>query len=506
MKPLIALLLFAQAPLEVTLSGTITDAITHQPIAGAKVFYQTGNATTDAAGAWSLHAKPFAVDRMLMIQKPGYAEFNENFTLKSGASESHNFELTPAAHLSGRVIDRDSGEPLAGIIAVADRSHARSFNSNPSGADGSFHIGGDLPPGSYMLEFHPLSGGKLVVGKPKPARPDYSQTWFPGVPRVEMAAPITLSAGENRTLEMRLQKRELHHISAVIQGPEGREAEQIQITVNSVARGTIVAEQIPKAGPFRIEGLDEGSYELYATFLTTKTTPPEDHAFAIQPVDINDRDIDDLKLVMTPGVSIRGIVTMAEKDASVPGGPMMFLGPMPLSGAHALGAAQALQSPDHLYWQGFPSGEYWPMLGLPNGYALVSVTFNGHPVFNTEIDIEAPESTVNFVVTSRPAALTGTIRDSDQNPIGGATVVLLPQPLPDRMDKFNFFAIRVADSDSNGLFHFEDLGPGKYKAIALTGEDRKRAHELQFLHDRMQSAEHFDLDFAQNKSLDLPIR
>lgn len=51
MKPLTALLLFAQSPVEVTFSGTVTDAITHQPIADAKVFYQTSNATTDAAGA-----------------------------------------------------------------------------------------------------------------------------------------------------------------------------------------------------------------------------------------------------------------------------------------------------------------------------------------------------------------------------------------------------------------------------------------------------------------------
>jgi hypothetical protein len=74
------------------------------------------------------------------------------------------------------------------------------------------------------------------------------------------------------------------------------------------------------------------------------------------------------------------------------------------------------------------------------------------------------------------------------------------------MDKFNSAAVHTANSDTNGLFHLESLGPGKYKAVALTGEDGKRAHELQFLHDRMQSVEAIDLDFGQTLNIELRVK
>jgi hypothetical protein len=197
---------------------------------------------------------------------------------------------------------------------------------------------------------------------------------------------------------------------------------------------------------------------------------------------------------------------MAEKDGKVPAGTGMWLGPMPYSGAHALGASSAIQSADHLRWEGLPPGEYWPMLMLPPGYALASVTYSGRPVFNTEIDIEAPDSTVNFVVTSRPSAVTGTVRDSDQNAVREAAVVLLQEPLPATMEKFNFFALQTASCNANGIFHLSGLSPGRYRAVVLTGKDRRRDHDLDFLRDRVSSAEAIDLDFGQTANVELHVK
>jgi hypothetical protein len=492
---------FAQTA-EATLSGTITDAVNHQPIAGARIFYQNANTTSDSSGAWSLHIKPNPDDTggRLAVSKIGY---EPRIIMKPGGSETRNIEMTPAAHISGHLVDRDSGNPLPGFLVIAHPAQNPAgvgYNSNLSGEDGAFAIGVDLQSGGYVVEISPPSGRGLTVGKDKPDDAGYGRCWFPGVPRIEMAAPVTVSAGENRVVEIRLQKRELHHIAGVVQAPDGREGERISINVTGVGGGQIVAEEIPKAGPFRIDGLDEGSYEISATL-----SGPA-HAFAIKTIEVTDRHVDDLKLDLRPGVSVRATITMAEKDVEVPNGTGMWLGPMPFSPAHALGASSATQSSDHLYWQGLPAGEYWPMLMLPNGYAVASVTYNERPVFNSEIDIEAPESTVNFVVTSRPLGLAGTVRDSDQRPVPEAAIALLPEPLPEAMEKFNFFALQIADSDANGVFHFSGLAPGRYKAIPLMGKDRQREHDLDFLRDRSSSVEAVELDRGQTSSIDLHIK
>ena len=87
---------------------------------------------------------PGETNRLLLIHKTGYADFQEEFVVKSGGSETHDFELTPGAHLSGHVVDRDSGAPLKGFTVYAHDgpgSEGISYYSKPSGEDGAFAIG-----------------------------------------------------------------------------------------------------------------------------------------------------------------------------------------------------------------------------------------------------------------------------------------------------------------------------------------------------------------------------
>jgi hypothetical protein len=504
------LLVLMQAPGEVTLSGRVMDSVTHQPVIGARVQYQSLETVSDDKGAWSLNVKPFISNRQMIISKKGYTESRLYFTVKSAAGETHDFEVSPAAHLSGRIVDRDSGKPVAGMMATA-RGKGGVFYAEASGYDGSFFIQEDLLPGSYVLEFHPSSGVTFETGEAKPEQPGYGQTWYPGAPRADMAAPVTLLAGEHRDIEMRLQKRELHRIAATVGVPEGREDEPIQITLSMPGRGAVLVHEIAKAGAFRIGGLDDGSYELEAQIAPEHwppftVMPASRRIFAIATIEIRGHDVEDLKLPMRPGVSIRAVISMAEKDGKVPGKTSLALNAMPSSAAHMQGAVKAHLRNDPLRAEGLPVGEYWPRLYVPSGYYVVSSVYNGSTVFHTSIDIEAPESTVEFVITSRAATLTGVVRDSDGDPVEGAVIALLPQPLPAVMEKFDPNALLTVESDGNGRFGFTGLAPGEYKAVALTGEDRQRAHDLQFLHDRMQSSESIALDFSQTSNVELRLK
>ena len=124
-----AAICFAQTPGEATVSGRVTDAITHQPIAGATVLYccvHRADAVSDADGRYSFHVKADATPDRITVARKGYAQLDPGvyrdevvLSLKAGDAETRDFELSPAAHLSGHVTDRDSGKPLAGFVIMA---------------------------------------------------------------------------------------------------------------------------------------------------------------------------------------------------------------------------------------------------------------------------------------------------------------------------------------------------------------------------------------------------
>src|SRR6202034_4121333 len=141
--------------------------------------------------------------------------------------------------------------------------------SEPSGADGSFAIA-NLDPGDYTLEIDPPTSGKITFGDGKADATGYLPTWFPGGPRPDMAAPVKLAAGESRDVEVRIQKREMRHAGGLLQVPAGADREGIAIEVEELTGARMhFSGEIPQAGPFHIEGLEEGSYRLRAS--TTKS-------------------------------------------------------------------------------------------------------------------------------------------------------------------------------------------------------------------------------------------
>jgi hypothetical protein len=441
--------------------------------------------------------------------------------LKPGASETQDFELSRVANISGHLIDRDSGNPIAGFSVHAIRrasppGNEAELQSEPSGTDGSFAIA-SLAPGEYSLEIDPPTSGKISFGDGEPDARGYLPTWFPGVPRADMAAPVTLAAGENRDVEVRIQKRELRHISGQFQVPEGMERDGISIDVQELTGARMhLASEIAQSAPFHIDGLEQGSYTVRAW---TKQASARDRVFVSRNITLEDRDIDDLKLAMRQGVVLGAVLKMAEPNADLPS--EFHFDAYSLDGWR--GDQWGRTRPDDLHLAGLPPGEYLPQLFIDDPrYALVStvsVSYAGQTVSNVPIDVEAPESIVTFVLTSRPGRVIGTVRRTDQNAVAGATVVLVPASLPDAIEKFDLTNPRdlatiqqvlawsppvlIANSDSTGAFQVNALVPGTYKGIALTGNDGQRARDPIFLREALRSADSVTVEPGQAANLDI---
>jgi len=138
---------------ETGIAGSVTDARTRQPIAGAAVCTGHGGSHTDSSGHYFIRIEPGTYQ--LHASATGYqtAVYPESVVVVRGrVTEPIDFALEPlGVHqggISGRVTDSTTGDPVPGALITAEgpagRGQARSY------ACGGYQIA-ELPPGRYRV-------------------------------------------------------------------------------------------------------------------------------------------------------------------------------------------------------------------------------------------------------------------------------------------------------------------------------------------------------------------
>ena len=320
-----ALVLFAvsssaQSLPDAVLSGRVTDSLTHQPITGARLWADPdARTTTDQEGMYTLRV-PVERDpaaTILWVDKTGYAPSRpkEPVILKSGAVTKQDVDLDPGAAISGRLLDRDSDQPLGGFLIRLLPALPGTDPPPTSSADGGFKFA-DLAPGDYMIEvLPPPAKEQEKVG--------YADTWYPGVDRPDMAAKITLTPGASLAVEVRTQKRELRTIAGTVKVPDGFSGDITVVPVNLNHQSVTFNRTISSTKPFHLGGFAEGSYSLLLS---------AGSLYGQKTIEVRDRDIEDLVLTMQPGASVKASIAMTEQDTKPPLLRNLFFGLMPLDG------------------------------------------------------------------------------------------------------------------------------------------------------------------------------
>jgi hypothetical protein len=512
-----------------TISGKITDSLTRQPIPKVHVSCTVGSqfvgALTAVDGAYALENVPPGAVRML-INLDGYRLIDERtqasaaFSIAAGDAVRRDFEMHPLGRIFGTLLDRDTGRPIEGrpVFAVRKEYYPGHVAHAATAAEmkgGEFQVK-NLAPGDYVLQID-ATGEAAIVFPPEASPPDkappgkyYGQRWYPDVPRIEMAAAIHLGEGESRRLDISIQSHETHTLSGTVRSP--REFEHTPVTVG-LRSANVVGDgkhEMREPGAFRIENLTPGAYRVAFTAGKPPNQVAADYEF-----EIARRDIEDVKVELAPGASVRGEIRMSEEDAKagaklpsrpgivfmVPtsgwaavlkGGGLMMGGDMPVFGELATGGKFRQES--------IRPGEYWPvLLDLPEGYALAQTMFEGASAGTTTIHLSAPDTPVNFVLTSRPGAVAGTVRDASQNAVRGASVGLLPDPMPDKVAPG---AIRIEHAGDDGAFVFRNVAPGRYRAVVLTGPDGEES-DVEHLRELAARAEAFELRAGLSATISL---
>jgi hypothetical protein len=164
-----------------------------------------------------------------------------------------NISLSPAAVIRGRVLDKD-GRPMPGATVRPEFANPmqQSANSVTSGPDGRFEIIA-VPPGSPLIRVDPAGSGLAW----------HRVMYYPGVHQRDAALPVTVDAGAQVEIEIRMREIPTATIRTTLAGPQGYRVERM--TLANPDTRLLRSMAVDADGAASMPDLDEGRYIISAT-------------------------------------------------------------------------------------------------------------------------------------------------------------------------------------------------------------------------------------------------
>ena len=115
--------------------------------------------------------------------------------------------------------------------------------------------------------------------------------------------------------------------------------------------------------------------------------------------------------------------------------------------------------------------------------------------------IESGKIQLEIVVARDAGHLSGIVLDSEEKPVAGSTVVLVPEPrLRSRSGLF-----RSCETDQNGYYEIQNVPPGKYSLLAWEDVEPGIWWDPAFLKDYEQKGEALTLKPSARESVKLHL-
>ncbi len=453
--------------------GTVVDSVSRAPISGATIALVSAGEREAIAEASSNAEGQFAFSNVekgayvLSASKPGYIEPFPDVTERDGAQLV--LLLTKCGVITGRILDA-SGRPSrsARVLAAPYRGEGQIPRPDPSGPFSSVDDLGnyrlfDLAPGKYWIVAIPSSGagGKLLV-----------PLYFPGTPRFDKAAPVALRAGETKdSVDLTVFDAPGYPISGRVTGLTADASQQRISLLLFSAAGYLVPLQTAISGDdgrFRFENVPEGSYNLVAAGPATGSTIfgpllGRDPLYGRVHLDVVSPHVSDIEVPLNKGFAMEGQVGFAvhgEGDPNCYSGASISIEPLTPVPFSPLPAAP-VDGQGRFHFSALPPARYRVAASrLGTGCFFQELRIGSQPVDNQTIDLDSA-ARLELILTKQSSRLEGTVRADAHSP---ASILLAPEDLITGVEPQK---ARLAVADADGRYRFEQLGPGRYRAIAV---------------------------------------
>lgn len=307
-----------------TITGTVTDAVTHNGIASDSVTVfdangsVAGTASTDANGAYTVHGLPAGSYRVGFSDSGHFAEYYadsssldtaDSVTVGSGAATAGiDVSLVPFATISGTVTDAATHNGIADTGVTVYDALGNVAGTASTDADGNYSVTG-LAAGNYRLAF---------------AHSTYTSQYYDGASSLADASQVSASAGVTTTgIDAALVA--LGGLSGTVtDGASHAALPNIAVTVYS-ANGDVVATTTTDAnGAYTVSHLEAGQDKVRfsdpGSFYATQYYNGEPSLDAADPVTIADgQTTSGIDIALQGTGAISGTVTDALTTNAIAG-------------------------------------------------------------------------------------------------------------------------------------------------------------------------------------------
>ena len=490
-----------------TLSGTVVNAITGEPLAKVRILASgagsdsgsTPSTVTDAKGRFTLvNLAPGRYE--LKGQRNGFldgvygarqAEGNGTPVALEAGQEIKDLQLklTPFGVIAGTIRDSD-GEALARLTVTVHRvrfEHGRRQIVQAGGAYtddlGQYRIP-DLPPGKYYVfaeavkaaDFGSMSRAETITEDHSPKGSTQPQTLvpalYPGVQDPASAKTVEVGAGARVTgIDITLARSHTVTVKGRASAPPGMRMSGVEMDyagAGDAHLGLHLFAAVSQKDEFVFHDVPPGNYVLTASagapvkaFNGTMEMFPEDFK-ARQPLQVGTEPVDNVRLIMQAGADVTGHVTVVDDDKAELAGNFVSIDEG--DGDPELVPILAGNS----FKRTLPVGHYWVIPELGGDLVVRSMTAQGRSVLDDGLTVTGPANIdLEITLAHEGGELVGVVLDAADKPVAGATVVLAPQGKQNaRTDLF-----RDIQSDQYGRFTVEGVAPGDYRLFAWEDVD-----------------------------------
>ena len=561
------------------LTGVVlTEASTPEPVRRATVRLSAGAGTsarlvgTDDDGRFTFTALP-ADSYTLSASKNGFVEaFHGSprpgrgpgvpIAVADAARVNVTMRMLRGAVVTGTITDV-RGNPMPGIAvhAVELRQGAATPSRAMTDDRGIYRIFG-LPPGDYLVSaiprLGPAGGRQAIAGEvlsvsdpelqwarnatasgamptanaPAPGRPvAYAPVYFPGAADAAAAAPLKLSAGEERAgANFTVPIVTVARIAGTIIDADGQPVTAATISlfprrrdrpapsdllVSSGAlalpRGTVTATG------FQIPGVSPGEYTIVARSgsgqRATTAAPAAPPLWSVVDLTVDGTDRSDLMLRLLPGLRLSGTIAF-ERSTLTPPQDLSALEVTLVAAGSYLGPASTpravVENGGAIRFTSIPPGTYLLQATLPRSapgapsWTLKSAMLGGRDLADLPLDVTpgaGDPDKLAVTLTDRPAEITGRLVDSSNRPVTRYSIVVFTTERA--WWRPNARRIRAVQPATDGSFSVTGLPAGDYAMAAVEDLDSTDLGDPAFLSQLLSAAYKLTLADGERKRQDL---
>jgi hypothetical protein len=444
-----------------TVTGTVLDSITNQPVATALVIWEPSFAAygfrdrpadssgpapnaarvvTNAAGTFTLSVDPTATGVRLFVSRKGYRAQDgkeaASLSVPAAASQTVAIRLVPQSTIEGHVLD-SLGEPLAGVDVHAVRIDIHDGLRRPredfakvTGPGGEYRFDGP-PPGLYYLRA--------------------SGIFYPSAVTQDRAQIFQLTSGKTLTADFHFEPHKLFQIRGLITNMPLRRTLAIRLLRDGDP--LINPFQVTPNGIFQVTDVEPGSYTLQV--YTPGVVPPD---FGEAEVIVTDSAPAAVKVTLSEGVDVSGQIEFRgsrslEKYAVVHATPFY---PRRLPVDYSEIVATMRDNGSFVLKNVLPGRYAITVRGLPDIY-LAEVSADSKNVLDQGLTVSTQEPPpLAIVMRSGGAEITANIEDD--GPVQSFNVALIT--------RYSDAEIPTIVRALNGHVRIAGLTPGDYTLLA----------------------------------------